>query len=121
MKLNYRQKRITALGLLIIAVNYFLGCTYYKPINVNANSAQTKQSTLKDLNAKGKYFILRKGNTSYSMTNVVLDETKMTLSAKPDQIAIEQTAYVLHKERSAYTYNKSKGEAVVLTEVHIYT
>src|SRR5215204_3602628 len=107
MQLNHHQKRIAAFALLIVTINYFLACSYYKPINVNANNDQTKQSSLKQLNEKGKYFILRKGKNSYALNNIVLDEAKMTLSAKPDQIPMEHSVYVLHKEKSAYRYDKS--------------
>ncbi len=121
MKLSHHQKKVTAFALLIITINYFLGCTYYKPIIADTYNDQTKQSSLKELNAKGKYFILRKGKNSYNLTNVMLDDTKMTLSAKSEQIPSVHSVYVSHKEKTPYKYQKSKGEGVVLTEVHIYT
>jgi len=120
MTLNYHQKKVTAFALLIITINYFLGCTYYRPIIADTYNDQTKQSSLKELNAKGKYFILRKGENSYSLTNVVLDDAKMILTAKPYQIPPEHSVYVSHEAKTPYTYQKSKGEGAVLTEVHIY-
>ncbi|HEX6845706.1 MAG TPA: hypothetical protein VF144_01950 [Chitinophagaceae bacterium] len=121
MKLNHHQKKVAAFALLFITINYFFGCTYYKPIAAEAYNDQTKQTSLRELNAQGKYFILRQGGYSYALTNVVLDETRMTLSAKPDQIPPEHSVYTSHKEKDKYKYLKSKGEGVVLTEVHIYT
>lgn len=121
MKLGHHQREVTAFILLIITVNYFLGCRHYRPIAAEAYNDKTKESSLRELNSQGKYFILRKGEHNYALTNVMLDETKMTLTAKPGQLAPEHSVYVLHKANTPYKYSKSTGEGAVLTEVHIYT
>jgi hypothetical protein len=99
-------------------VNSLTGCKYYKPVAATAYNDQTKHSSLRELNDEGKYFILRKGTYSYSLNNVVLDDTKMTLTAKADTIPADHKVYIKHKKKK-YSYNKSNN--AVLREVHIYT
>jgi hypothetical protein len=45
----------------------------------------------------------------------------MSLSAKPDSIPPVHQVYLLNTRKKKYIYSKSKGEGVVLQEVHIYT
>lgn len=121
MNLNHHQKKFSAIALVIISISYFLGCSYYKPIIVETYNNEKKHSSIRELNTQGKYFILRKGRHSYVLTNILLDEAKMTLSANPDEIPPEHLVHVSHKTSKPYIYSKSKGEGVVLTEVHIYS
>jgi len=121
MTISHHQKQITAFIFLIASIPYFIGCKYYKPIAASAYNDQTKQSSLRELNTQGKYFILRKGKHSYALTNVVLDETKLTLTAKPDPVPLEHEVYVTNKKKGQYVYYKKKGQDVVLSEVHIFT
>src|SRR6478735_9018919 len=117
MKLNHQQK-VIAFILIIAIVNSLTGCKYYKPVAAAAYNDQSKDSSLRELNEEGKYFILRKGAYSYSLNNVVLDDTKMTLTAKADTIPAYHKFYIKSKKKK-YSYNKSNIE--VLREVHIYT
>jgi len=119
MTLCRRLERFTAFFLLISSINYFFGCKYYKPIAVDAYNNETKGSSLKELNTKGKYFILRKGGYAYALSNVSIDDTKMTLTAKPETVPPEHEVYVSAK-KNRYPYSKGKGEGIVMTEVHIY-
>jgi len=121
MTVGHHQKKIAAFFLLVLSVNYFIGCKYYKPVMAEAYNDASKDSSLKQLNAQGRYFILRKGTHSYALSNVVLDDTKMSLSAKPDSIPPVHQVYLLNTNKKKYIYSKSKGERAVLQEVHIYT
>ena len=118
MTFSHRYKKFTAFLLLIASINYFVGCKYYRPISVDAYNNETKSSSLKQLNTEGKYLILRKGENIYALTNVTLDDTKMTLTAKPDPVPKVHQVYVSAKKNH---YSYAKSEVVVLTEVHIYT
>ena len=119
MTLCHRLKRFTAFILLIASINYFLGCKYYKPIAVDAYNNETKGSSLKELNTKGKYFILRKGENAYALSNVSVDDAKMTLTAKPETVPPEHEVYISTK-KNRYQYSKGRGEGIVMTEVHIF-
>ncbi|HSB91992.1 MAG TPA: hypothetical protein VLC28_02690 [Flavitalea sp.] len=119
--MNPLQKKVAACLFLLVPIMYFESCKFYKPITKEAYNDQSKDSSLSALNAQGRYFILRKGYYSYSLTDLVLDANKMTLTAKPGEIPRQHSVYVLHKENKPYKYSKSKGEAVVLSEAHIYT
>ena len=119
--MNPLQKRVATFLFLIVTTFYFESCKYYKPITKDAYNDQTKDSSLRSLNAQGRYFILRKGLYSYSLSDLVLDANKMTLTGKPGPIPRNHSVYVLHQEKKPYKYSKSRGEAAVLTEAHIYT
>src|SRR5262245_53967667 len=121
MKLYHHQRSIAAFILFIYSITFITGCTYYKPVVVNTPTEETKKTSIKELNTQGKYFILRKGNYSYALSNITLDDTKLTLTAKPEHIPLPHRVYVEHKKKTSYKYTKSSGEKVVLTEVHLYT
>ena len=119
MTLSPLQRKITAFIFLIASINYLTGCKYYKPVATDTYNNETKESSLKELNAKGKYFILRKGEHSYALSNIVLDDAKMTLTGTAGTVPPNHMAYASNPKKGHYAYSKS--ESVVLTEVHIYT
>ena len=119
MKLNPGQRTVIAFIIIITAASSLPGCRYYKPVVVSpAYNDSTRNSALKELNKEGKYFILRKGKYNYSLNNVVLDDTKMTLTAEVDTIPFDHKLYIQHKKRQ---YSYAKNNSGVLREVHIYT
>src|SRR5688572_25643578 len=118
MKVHFHQQNVIAFILLFAIVSSLTNCKYYKPVAAVAYNDSTKHSTLRQLNEKDKYFILRKGGNSYALSDVMLDDTKMVLTAKPDVIPPEHLAYITHKKKR-YGYNKNRDD--VLREVHIYT
>ena len=121
MSFSHHQKKIAAFFFVLLSVYYLTGCKYYKPVMAEAYNDESKKTTLKKLNSEGKYFILRKGTHSYALTNMVLDDTRMTLTARPDSIPPVHEVYVSNTNKKKYIYAKSKGESLVLQEVHIYT
>ena len=73
MKLSQLQKKVFACILLISCINLFLGChRFYKPVVINDPTVETKHTTLKKLSTEDKYFILRQGDNSYSLNNLML-------------------------------------------------
>jgi hypothetical protein len=122
MKLTLFQKKVVAFILLISCINLFMGChRYFRPVVVNTATAETKQTTLKKLSDEHRYFILRRGIYSYALSNVILDQSKMTLTANVGGIPAEHQLYLNREKKSAYAYSKGKNEDVVLNEVHIFT
>ena len=107
MKLNLLQKKVVAFILLIACVNLFMGChRYFKPVRLNAPNPENKQTTLKKLNDEKKYFILRKGTYSYALSDVILDQTKMTLTAVVGEVPPEHQLYL--EQRKKYKYSKQR-------------
>ncbi|MEO8794716.1 MAG: hypothetical protein ABI390_04565 [Daejeonella sp.] len=120
MKPHLLLRKIVAYILLFSCVNLFFSChRFYRPVGVNTSNVENKQSTLKQLAQEDRYFILRKGTDSYSLNNLVFDQTAMTLTANLGGVPLEHQRYAkLRKNR--YTYSKAKKEDVVLKEVHLY-
>jgi hypothetical protein len=121
MRLKTTQKKVVAFILLISCINLFMGChRFFIPVKVNTPSLENKQTTLKNLSNEDRYFILRKGYHSYTLSNVILDQTKMTLTANVSGVPQEHQLY-LQKRKPVYSYSKAKKEDVVLKEVHLFT
>lgn len=113
-------RKIVAYILLFSCVNFFLGCQrFYRPVKVDAPSVHNKHSSLKQLADQNRYFILRKGNESYSLNNIALDQKQMTLSSNVDDVSADHQLYIRERTKS-YNYSKSKYEDVVLNEVHLF-
>ena len=122
MKLSLLQKKVVAFILLISCINLFMGChRYFRPVIMNTATVENKQTTLKKLSNENRYFILRKGFYSYALSNVVFDQTKMTLTANAGKIPPEHQLYLKHKKNPSYKYSKARKENVVLQEVHLFT
>jgi hypothetical protein len=122
MKLSQLQKKVLAFTLLISCINLFLGChRFYKPVVINAPTAESRHATIKKLSTEGKYFILRQGYNSYALDDLVLDETKMTLTATIDKLSPRHQLYADNDDHARYLFKKRKGQDVVLKEVHLYT
>src|SRR5436190_3389569 len=122
MKLSFFQKKAVAFILLIASINYFMGChRYFRPIVIHTTSVENKQAKLKELSGEDKYFILRKGSNSYALSNIILDQTKMTLTANVGEVPPEHGVYLKKGKKPRYIYSKSKKQDVVLKEVHLFT
>src|SRR5436190_2687230 len=121
MDLNHLQKKTTAFVLLVACINLFMGCNrYFKPVEMPAPTVETKQSTIKKLSVQNRYFILRKGIHSYALSNIILDQEKMTMTANLSGVPDVHQLY-LDQTKTKHTYSKAKGQFVVLTEVHLFT
>lgn len=119
MILSSSQKKISASLLLVACMNLFMGCNrFYKPVNVGGRSGQNSQTVIKDLNQAGKYFILRKGTESYSLSHIVIDPDKLALTANLGVVPEDHRLYIDHPNE--FRYRKSRIEEVVLREVHLY-
>lgn len=121
MTINPIQKKIFAFILLIACFNLFMGCNrYYKPVKINAPTVETKGNSLRKLNEENKYFIVRNGMQYYALSNLILDESNMTIKADITKVPPEHQLYI-RNANTKYTYSKGKKQGVVLTEVHLYT
>ena len=121
MKPNSLKRKIVAYILLFSCVNLFVGCNrFYRPVVVNIPSLNNKQASLKQLTDEDRYFILRKGDRSYSLNNIVYNQPEMTLTADVDQVSPDHNLYIQAQKKNRYTYVKSKQQDVVLKEVHLF-
>ena len=122
MILSPSAKKIFAFILLIACFNLFIGCfnRFYMPVRTTSNTIEAKESTLKKLEQEDRYFILRKGAYSYAMSNVMLDETKMELTADLGSVPAIHRLYIQNKHTN-FRYSKGKKQQVVLKEVHLYS
>ncbi len=120
MSISPAQKKISAFILLIACINLFMGChRYYMPVKINTPTVQQKQTSLQRLTDENKYFILRKGTQSFALSNILLDQAKMTLAADLSAVPPEHQVYVQNKKAS-YKYSKAKKQQAVLSEVHLF-
>jgi len=102
-------------SLLILSASCYRN--FYK---VTENSASANiDSTL--TTQKSKYFILRSGNNAFHMDNIVINQENKSLTCNLGQLPQEHALHLSAKKSSAIPYQKSKGESVVLREIHIYT
>ena len=122
MKFTLLQQKLLA-GLLLIAyVNLLFGCQrYYRAIPVNAATTEKKEEELKKLNNEKKFFILRQGSRGYALSDVVLNQETMALTANLGQLSPQHQLYIPKKGKTKFTYSRAEDEEVVLQEVHIFT
>lgn len=120
MKLSPLQKKAVASMLLVACMNLFLGCQrFYRPVLLNTPSVDFKHTTLKKLSTEDRYFILRKGSKSYHLSNIILDQNNMTITANLNHVSPEHLLYL--NNPSKYRFSRARHEESVLREVHVYT
>ncbi len=104
---------ITA-GLLLI----FISChRYFMPVRQDTGTPANTGSFI-TTNSVQKYFILRKGENSYSLHDIIVDQQAMTLRGRLGTVPPAHRLY-LEAKRNSLIYKEDEGGAV-LNEVHIY-
>ncbi len=121
MKPHSLQKKIVAYMLLFSCVNLFVGCNrFYRPVEVNSPNLESKNLSLRQLTGEGRYFILRKGKESYSLSDIVYSQPAMTLTASVHQVRSNHNLYTQAQKKTRRIYVKSKQQDAVLEEVHLF-
>src|SRR5688572_33294714 len=106
MRLSPLQTKVVAVILLVSCMNLFIGCNrFYRPVVINTPSVESKTSTLKRLSEEDRYIILRRGAYSYSLTNVILDQQNLTLTANVGTVPRNHQVY-LTAIQPKYTYSR---------------
>ena len=114
-------RKFVAYILLLSCFNLFTACQrFYRPVKVEASGADARQASLKTLSGDGRYFILRQGANSYSLNNVTIDQSGMTLTSDIKAVPEDHQLYI-EDLKQRFKYSKSKNQQVVLKEVHLYT
>ncbi|CAN5653192.1 hypothetical protein BH10BAC2_BH10BAC2_00830 [soil metagenome] len=112
-------KRMTICIAIATAMTLPVSC-YQKFYKVDRNNSSVNFSSILQ-SEKGKYFILRSGSNSFYMDSIVISEDNKSLRCTLEHLPEEHLNYLIVNVKAGISYSKSKGEAVVLNEVHIYT
>src|SRR5437764_430328 len=121
MKLSLLQKKVVAFILLVACINLFMGCHhYFQPVRMQTSNTESKQLALKKLSVQEKYFILRRGEHNYALSNIIIDPDKMALTANVGEVPPEHQLYLKQTRKPSYKYSKAKKQDIVLSEVHLY-
>lgn len=101
--------------LFILAITS--GCSrFYVP----SSSVLSHNDAIRKAKSENRYFILRDSLSTYSLTNIEVDDEKNVISCNVDKVLPEHMVY-LNARKKKYTYSKNKGQDVVLNELHIFS
>ena len=111
---NMRSLQLFIL-LFILAITS--GCSrFYVP----SSSILSHNDAIKKAKSENRYFILRDSLSTYSLTNIEVDDEKNIISCNVEKVLPEHMVY-LNVRGKKYTYSKNKGQDVVLDELHIFS
>lgn len=96
----------------------FVSChRYFMPVTENTGSPSGSGQFI-TANSPQKYFILRKGESSYALKDIVVDKTALTLSGRLSVVDPSHLLY-LNTGRNNFKY-KDTESGTILNEVHIF-
>ncbi len=102
------------LAVIMLQVLFSQCHNFYKAV-----PAQT--SAVDSLKAKGRYFVLRNGNSAYAMTNVTLSADKKTLTCNLEALPADHQLHLIKGRRGKMQYKRNEPDNFsVLNEVHFY-
>jgi hypothetical protein len=107
------------LFLLLVSIQLFSSCQYYKATNQNISTNYKKSSITDSLAKTDRYFILRNGSASYNMNNLVLSGDKKSVTFIVDSVGENHMKHI-QNGKEKYTYDKNLSEDQVLNEVHFF-
>src|SRR5215204_2578893 len=103
--------------ILLFMLAITSGCSrFYVP----SSSILSHNDAIKKAKSENRYFILRDSLSTYSLTNIEVDDEKNIISCNLDKVPPEHMVY-LDAKKKKYTYSKNKGQDVVLNELHIFS
>ena len=109
---------------LLLLVLPAISCSnYFKPVVATTPTAEAKRDVIK-ANSATKYLILRQGENSYAIKNVVIDNEALLLKGNLTAVDESHLNYLNSGETKNYTYKEDnlKSRSVeVLNEMHIYS
>lgn len=107
------NRQVLCLSILVFLT---LSCTrYYKPVVADTSSPEATSKVLTG-NTANKYFILRRGSKSYSLTTISVDNNAQTLNAMVVPVLPLHKKYITARGRK-YGYKNPN----VLNEIHIFS
>jgi hypothetical protein len=111
---NMRSLRLFILLGILATIS---GCSrFYAP----SSSILSHNDAIRKAKSENRYFILRDSASTYSLTNIEVDDEKNIISCNVDKVSPEHMVY-LNARKTKYTYSKNKGQDVVLNELHIFS
>jgi hypothetical protein len=110
---------IVAFALLIVSA----AChTYYKASPAKTGNTTEVAGSVDSLQKKNRYFILRNGNSAYSINNPTISGDKKFLQCQLDILPPTHQLHLVKGLKGKMQYKKSSIEGLqVLSEVHFYT
>lgn len=100
--------------LLILFINFIIGCTYYK-----VTTLPNDPTLLDQLQKNKKYIILHQGSAAWHLKDISLNETSKELTGTIETLSTNHLYYLNTKPKGANSYNKKKSGDPTY-EVHIY-
>lgn len=114
-----KHKKLIRRGLagliLLLAVNFFVGCYYYK-VSTNYQPSTGELMSLSDL---GKIFIVHQGYNANYVDSLTFTTDTLELFLGPAYYEADQDITPV-PENDVKRYRKKKGDARLLNEVHLY-
>jgi len=94
------------------------GClNYYKAIKGEPAKAPTQ---ILELQNKARYFVLRNGNSAFSMADISLSDDKKTLRCRLDTLPKYHQLHLKRGHKTGTFRYEIKTEEFVLNEVHLH-
>lgn len=114
-----KKNHLQAFLVLLVFQVLFSQChNYYKAVSPNSASNAVAIDSLK---LQNRYFILRNGSLSYSMTNIVVSEDKKSLTCNLEILAFNHQLHLVKGRKGKMRYKKNEPQdQTVLSEVHFY-
>lgn len=107
-------------ALFIVLVAATLQSCYRNFYKVSDKPAATPDYARSNEDQSGKYFILRSGNRAFHMQNLAINHDNNSLTCTLAMVDVSHTNYLLTDKKKGIPYLHSKGESVVMDEVHMY-
>jgi hypothetical protein len=120
MSIIYRSP-VYLLGALVVFVATAACHTYYKATPASSSTGVETAKSIDSLQNSNRYFILRNGNTAYTITNPRISDDRNTLHCRLEPLPQPHQLHLLKGIKGKMQYNKKTAEGLgVLTEVHFY-
>lgn len=116
--MRFTSRTSALLAVLLVALLVLSCQRFYLPVASPSANAAEKERTIRENNQLNKFFILRHGSGNYAITRVEVDQQNQQLKGQLRPLPYEHTVYTSNLK--GYRYSLSKGEGVVLNEVHLY-
>ncbi|MDB5202052.1 MAG: hypothetical protein JWQ27_1461 [Ferruginibacter sp.] len=117
----FQQYSTRLLAGFFLATSAFACHNYYKVAGKSALNNQQKSATVDSLNGQSKYFVLRNGDQSFHIRNLLISEDKKNLSFQLDSLQVSHQLHLNNgrKGRQMFKLN-NELDAGVIREVHFY-
>ena len=116
------QAKVNRTMLMLLLLFAVSAChNFYKAVATKGNTDTEKAAVTDSLKMQNRYFVLRNGNQSYYMKNILISADKKTLDCVLDQVPPDHQLHLVNGRRGKMQYKKNEPQDLgVLNEVHFY-